>query len=149
MIKITVHEGGQTDALKEFENEQWPIADREHFGDEMPDFTKKKYIIVAKEEDRIVGFIKMETDMGVAKINSLLVHADFQGKGVGSALIQEAEAQTTQNECHTIILETGEDWHARKFYEKQGYTVITNLKKYYGKGILYSWRKGLKHHNGE
>lgn len=143
MSKITIHEGEQKDLLKAFEDEQWPIADKEHFGDEMPDFTKKKYTVVAEDNGQIVGFIKMETDMGVATINSLLVHADFQRSGIGTELIKKAESQAIDNNCHLIKLETGEGWLAKNFYEKHGYETIAHLKGYYGKRDFVLMQKSI------
>ena len=133
MTKITVHEGDQIDALKEFKEEQWPIADKEHYGDKILNFSNPKYTILAKEDDQIVGFICMEIDMGVAIINDLLVHNEFQRKGIASALMQKAEEKAKEEECHILKLETGDDWGAKNFYETQGYTVIANLKQYYDK----------------
>lgn len=143
MFSIEYHEGIRKDLLNEFETEQWPIADKEHFGDEMPDFTKQKYTILAKEDSQTVGFIKMETDMGVATIHSLLVHNEFQGKGVGTALIKQAEEIAKEKACHMIKLETGKDWHAKPFYESQGFVTVTELKEYYGKRDFVLMEKRL------
>ena len=143
MISIESFDGIRKDILEEFEKEQWPIADKKHFGDEMPDFTKKHYTILAKENSQIVGFIKMEIDMGVATVSSLLVHDNTQRKGVGSALLQKAEDIAQQESSHVITLQTGESWDAKNFYEAQGYKVTAKLHHYYGKQDFVFMEKRL------
>ena len=133
MIDITIHEGEQKDLLQRFEGEQWPLADRLHYGDRIPDLSIKKYTILAQEGDKIIGYIYLETDMGVAAINSLLVHNDFQRKGVASELMQNAEEKAKTEGCHLLKVETGKEWGAKQFYESQGFATTANLKEYYDK----------------
>lgn len=133
MIEISIHETELRDLLQSFSDEQWPIADKEHHGDVPPDFLTRKYTILAKENDQIVGYMYLEIDMGVALINSLLVHNNFQRKGVASELTRKAEEKAKKESCHILKLETGKNWGSMKFYESQGYAVIADLKQYYNK----------------
>lgn len=71
----------------------------------------------------IVGLIELKIDQGIAKIESLLVGRETQGKGVGSKLVQAGERWVIKNNAHKIILETGLGWDAISFYEKAGYQV--------------------------
>lgn len=79
------------EALEQFKSKVWPIADREHYGDQMPNFTKEEFMLVATEGEEIVGYISVLIDSGVDQIEPLMV--DPRGTGIGSVLIQAAEAK--------------------------------------------------------
>jgi len=143
MTDITIHEGEQKDFLKAFEDEQWPLADKQHYGERMPNFSINKYTILAQEGDKIIGYMYLETDMGVAKVNSLLVHNEFQRKGIASALMKKAEEKAKTEGCHILTVETGKEWGAKEFYESQGFTTIANLKEYYGKNDFVLMEKRI------
>ncbi len=132
VLKISVYKGIKKSMLKAFEDEQWPIADKEHYGDAIPHFRKQKYTIVAIEGSLIVGHAYLFIDTGVATIDSLLVHHTLRRKGIASALLQEAESKAKVENCHVVSLETGRDWKAKEFYEKHGYTTRAILEGYYG-----------------
>lgn len=143
MMRIRSYKGVKKKMLKTFEHEQWPIADKEHYGNEMPDFRYQKYSIIASEGADILGFIFLTINVGVATIDSLLVHESLRRKGIASSLLKKAEEKAKKEGCHLIRLETGEDWSARKFYEKHGYTVRALLKGYYGKRDFVLMDKGI------
>ena len=119
--------------LKAFEKQEWIHADKEHYGENLPDFTKTTYTYIAQEDKKIIGFIKFTTDLGVACIDSLMVGRTAQRKGIGSQLVQKAEQEAKKLGCHKVWLETGVDWSARKLYESLGYTLRCTLPKYYAK----------------
>lgn len=129
-MHITEITEGQSEALEIFKSQVWPVADREHYGDTQPDFEKKNFTLVAKEGDDIVGYVSIIIDSGVAQIEPLMVHP--RGKGIGSALIQAAEARAKEMGTHKLWLETGSTWDAKKFYEKHGYSVRTILPNHTG-----------------
>lgn len=132
MIDIACHKGSQKKLLRAFESEQWPLADAEHYGENLPSFHKSTWTLIAEERGKIIGFVTVLVDTGVCRIESLLVHNRWRRKRVGAALLTEAEDLALEKGCHVMILETGEDWHARFFYEKHGYAVRAELKGYYG-----------------
>ena len=133
MIQIKCHTGIKKELLKEFEEEQWPIADKEHYGNNLPNFEKSQYTIIASSESGIVGYIYMSIDMGVTKIDSLLVHSEHQRKGIASSLLKKAELKAAKELCHVLTVETGFNWKAKEFYESHGYEVTVILKEYYDK----------------
>ena len=130
MVKITLHSGEKRELLKKFESEQWPIADKEHYGDDA-EYGKAKYTLIAYEKEKVVGNIYMSTEMGVATIDSLLVHNEFQRLGIATELLQQAELKAKEDSCHVVRIETGKAWKARIFYEKQGYETIATFFNYY------------------
>lgn len=51
----------------------------------------------------------------------------MQGKGIGSFFIQEIEELIKKQGMNGIILNTEKDYPSQKFYEKNGFEVITDL----------------------
>lgn len=131
-MKINCFDGHQKDLVKDIESE-WPDADKEHYGDSLPNFNKSDHTLIAYENDIAIGFIFMSIDTGVATIDSILVRNAFRNKGIGTDLLKEAETKAIEKKCHVIKLETGKDWGAKSLYESQGYELRAELKEYYGK----------------
>lgn len=132
MMTLDVLDGLQKELLKPFEDEQWPLADEEHYGHDLPAFRKDIRTIVASEDGRIIGFAEIFVDTGVAHLENIIVHAKERGRNVGSALLAKAEETAKTLGVHRMKTETGADWGARTFYEKHGYVVRAELKNYYG-----------------
>lgn len=109
--------------LKKFNDAEWKKADYEHYGKALPDFGVLNHTFIAEELGIIIGQIEIKINQGVAQIESLLVGSEYQGKGVGRQLVQEAEKWMIQNGAHKVTLETGLYWSAKIFYEKLGYEV--------------------------
>jgi GNAT superfamily N-acetyltransferase len=109
--------------FKEFKTIEWKKADDDHYGDNPPNFAVFEQTFVAEADGELIGQIELKIDQGVAKIESLLVGSEQQGRGIGRELVITGEAWVIQNGAHKITLETGESWKAKKFYEKLGYEV--------------------------
>lgn len=116
-----------------FKKKEWVHADAEHYGDTLPDLTKYEYTYVAKEHGNIVGAIDILIDTGVLSIESLLVAEHAQRRGIGAALVTQAEETAKIHHCHKIWIVTGFEWHARKLYESLGYTLRCILPTYFDK----------------
>lgn len=114
-------------ALEIFKNNEYPALDREHYGDNPPNFVPKEVTLIIKEDEEIIGFITIVIKAGITYIDSLLVGAKYRHKGVGQQLVRSAEDKAKELGSHKIWLETGIDWPAKSFYEKLGYTVRTVL----------------------
>lgn len=114
-------------AFERFKEIEWKKADDEHYGDKPPSFDVLTKTFLAKDQKNVIGQIEVKINQGVAKIESLLVGSDSQGRGVGGELVRVAEGWVTENGAHKITLETGKAWKARNFYEKLGYEVRSIL----------------------
>lgn len=117
--------------LADFTAIAWADADREHYGAEMPNFHKEQIALLAVEAGNIIGYIKLFLDMGVVLLESLVVHPERKGQGIGAELLLAAEQTIKAKGAHRIWLETGSDWKARQFYEKHGYLLRSTLPDYY------------------
>jgi ribosomal protein S18 acetylase RimI-like enzyme len=117
--------------LEAFKALAWASADREHYGENQPDFKKEEMFLLAEAAGEIFGYIRCIYDMGVVMIESLIVHPEKKGQGIGSKLLLTAEEKVKDMGAHRIHLETGSDWRSRGFYEKHGYAVRETLPDYY------------------
>lgn len=89
---------------------------------------------VAIEKRNIVGVIYFKIEIwwsGPAmEIEDLVVKKEFQGKGIGKALLQKAEAFAKKKKVTRVVLNTNRHSAARKFYEKAGYEWLKNTVAY-------------------
>ena len=122
----------QESELKIFKGFVWPEADREHYGETQPNFSRDEFTLISKEDNEIVGYISVIIDTGVAQIEPLMVKPDLKGKGIGTRLLQAAEEKAKSLGAHKVWLETGSDWQAKGFYEKHDYQVRTVLPNHSG-----------------
>ena len=129
IIEFTSNDQESFELLK---SSSWPAADAEHYGTNPPQFFEETFTLLAKEDERAMGYIKVTCDSGVAKIDELMIDSDRKGQGIGTELLQAAEEKTKSLDCHKIWLETGSDWKAKDFYLKHGYQVRTVLPNHTG-----------------
>ena len=71
----------------------------------------------------IVGFAEFEPN---GHIDCFYVHHEFQGKGVGSALMATIEANAATNKIHRIYSEVSIT--AKPFFESKGFQVVKQQK---------------------
>lgn len=85
-------------------------------------------IFVAVEDNQVVGFIGAEIGFAfeisgkVMRIIALAIDKDYQKKGIGKKLIQEAEKYGIKRQVTTIAVNSGlSRTGAHEFYKKQGF----------------------------
>lgn len=62
-------------------------------------------------------------DGPVALLDELYVVADQRGRGIGTKLLNAAERESTRRGAQLVEVNVdGDDAHARRFYERHGYT---------------------------
>jgi len=70
-----------TKKIKDFEKEEWHLADLEHYGKSV-DFTKKKHKFVAKNNSgNIIGMLDLAIEVNLAFVEGLLVSSKHRKKG--------------------------------------------------------------------
>ena len=99
--------------------------------EELKDIIDNKYMFVAKENGKVVGYILIgkivegiKTGYKYRKelpIDAMIVDDDMRGKGIGTKLIEYVINLAKKNKCTGIRLTVNEEnTSARKLYEKVG-----------------------------
>ena len=97
-------------------------------------FNKKgSFNVVAEEDGRLVGYaVAMPLDLFSADIESIAVDPDFHGRGIGTLIIREIEAEMIKRGyLHSILEVRDRNDEAIGFYKKNGYTALDYLPTYY------------------
>ena len=73
-------------------------------------------------EKQLVGSIRAKDELGVCAIGRLIVHPNFQGRGIGSKLLGAIEARFSEVRIYELF--TGSTSVANiRLYQKPGYTI--------------------------
>lgn len=86
-------------------------------------------VFVYKEYDTIQGFVTVKLKTDFSQIGLIAVDNNYQGKGIGQALLKTADQYTTEMRLNKIRVVTQEDnFQAMRFYEKSGF--VQESKEY-------------------
>jgi GNAT superfamily N-acetyltransferase len=86
------------------------------------------YAWVAVEKDTLAGFLSAEAAGDALHVWELAVHADFQGRGMGRALMEHAMEAAEADRFQAVTLTTFRDvpWN-EPFYRKLGFQTLSGL----------------------
>lgn len=112
------------DVYRAFYPDNWRVSQQKAVEDVCADENTKVWI--ALDASSTVGFVavKLDPEFKMGEIYIVAVDPDFQGHGIGSALIEFALAQMKDAGMSIAMVETGGDpGHApaRRTYEKLGF----------------------------
>ena len=105
-------------------------------------------IMVKDERGRVVAGLIGKTLWRALSIDVLFVHEDFRGRGLGSALLQEAENEARQRNCHLALLTTISA-RAKECYLKNGYNIIGKVPNFPAGHSTFELSKLLSKKTGE
>jgi len=92
---------------------------------------QRDLLLVALERGEIVGLAWVITTRALdraAYLRLLLVAEGEQSRGVGAALLRDAERRARASGCrHLVLLVTSANRRARTFYARRGYRHVGNL----------------------
>lgn len=94
--------------------------------------------IVEEERGRMRGYamVLFNTGTSLARLYSLAVDPDFQGRGIGRALLNAAEGSALEHDCITMRLEIRRDNLAGiALYKAAGYRKFGDHPNYYEDGM--------------
>jgi len=94
-------------------------------------------IFLARSKDDIVGFVQLFSTYSTVSLqpvyilNDLFVAPEFRKKGVGAALLQEAQRFCSRMEYKGLALETAVDNPAQALYERLGWQKDVHCFHYF------------------
>ncbi|MEP3048614.1 MAG: GNAT family N-acetyltransferase [Roseibium sp.] len=101
----------------------WSIAPLVETRDEFVKALETNHIIVARIGSTIAGSIRAREEKNVCHIGRLFVTEEFQGRGIGSALVQTIEDRFSHVERFSLFTGHLSDENIR-LYRMLGYEVI-------------------------
>ncbi len=117
-----------------FQHDPWSV---EMFWGELAWVPDTRYYRVAEDETgRMVGYAGLMAVRDEGTIQTVGVHPDLHGSGLGHALLDELLAEATRRDCRQIFLEVRADNRpALGLYERFGFTTLGRRRDYYGPGV--------------
>ena len=114
----------------------------------------KDLFLVALDDDTIIGYVVGEIELMGKKSNprkaghvmNIAVKSGYQGRGVGSMLLDEIEARFIKGKADVAYLEVREsNVNAQNVYKHRGYEYVRTAKDYYGDEDGFIMSKRLDH----
>jgi|Deesub1362A_J573_1020465.scaffolds.fasta_scaffold01033_4 ribosomal-protein-alanine N-acetyltransferase len=93
-------------------------------------FFVKGTLLVAEEEENILGYIAGEIREEVSRVASICVHPDFRKKGIGKALLEKFERKSKET-SKLILLECNRSNPSLDFFLKMKFGIIGLVLNYY------------------
>lgn len=105
-----------------------------------------KYV-VAKVDDKIIGFGGMWLIIDEGHITNIAVHPEFREYGVGSKILEELITICKDHMAHSMTLEVrASNLPAQSLYKKYGFLEEGLRKKYYqdtGEDAILMWKRDV------
>ena len=124
--------------VRAFADAAWERFDLETWGHT---FERKRLVLTAQLDGRLIGVAIGWTGMGVAFLSELIVDASVRGRGTGSALLAAFEERAKSRGCPRMALRTEEGGPARRFYESHGWRVEARFEDWFDGSTFVQMRK--------
>ena len=116
--------------VREFLAREWPLADRGLFGADL-DWTSRPVVVEARAGRELAGVALGEAVAGMARLHDLLVAERHRGQGLGGRLVELFCARAADLGAARCFLRCPDTPRHRRFYERQGFTAVAVLPRYY------------------
>ena len=83
------------------------------------------FLKAVNSENRIIGSVRVRDDNQTLYVNTLIVHPDFQGQGIGTQLLKEVEERMPQ--LRYEIFTSDKSVLNIKLYERMGYRIFKTV----------------------
>ncbi|MEZ0277478.1 MAG: GNAT family N-acetyltransferase [Roseimicrobium sp.] len=87
-----------------------------------PEHDSKPLVLLAREGDTVIGGLIATTQFSWLRISIMATHPDWRGRGIGVALLAEAERVAIERGCIHAHVDTM-SYQAPEFYLKHGFRV--------------------------
>lgn len=88
--------------------------------------------MVAKAEERVVGFMVYELHRNLLHILNFAVRPSFQRRGVGTAMVNKLIGKLSSERRNRLMLEICEtNLNAQLFFRAKGFRAVSVLKDFY------------------
>ena len=124
--------------IREFNNRTSP----QHRAIREPGAVQPLHVILKDETGQVIGGLSGSLYWGWFDIDNFFIPAELRGNGIGTSLLQTAEALAKQKGAAQCFLFTFE-FQARTFYEGHGYRIVGKLEGYPPGSTYYWMRKDL------
>ena len=115
-----------------FPVDAWPL---QMFVDELSQPETRRYLI-AEAPDGIVGYAGLMCIEPIADVQTIAVVPEYEGRGIGSALLRELISEGRRRGAADLLLEVRADNpRAQKLYRRFGFEQIHVRRKYYRDGV--------------
>ena len=116
---------------KLFPIDAWPL---QMFFDELAQVDTRRYV-VAEVDGHIVAYAGLMCIEPIADIQTIAVVPEFEGKGIGSAILSELIAEARRRRAADVLLEVRADNpRAQSLYLRFGFEQIHIRPRYYRDG---------------
>lgn len=116
-----------------FRHDPWST---EMFWGELAWVPDTRYYQVADAAGRLVGYAGLMAVRDDATVQTIGVHPDLHGAGLGHALLELLLAEAARRGCREVFLEVQADNRpALGLYERFGFTTLGRRRDYYGRGL--------------
>ncbi|MFJ3956212.1 ribosomal protein S18-alanine N-acetyltransferase [Arthrobacter sp. NPDC090010] len=118
--------------LRLFPGDAWPL---EMFEAELAQTETREYF-VATIGGTVVGYAGLMCIPPIADVQTIAVIPEFEGRGIGSALLRTLLQRAANGQAEDVLLEVREDNpRAQALYLRFGFERIAVRKRYYKGGI--------------
>ena len=115
-----------------FPSTPWTAAG---FWSELVGVPDTRYYVVAEDGSGLAGYAGLFVVGTEADVQTVAVHPDRQGTGLGRLLVEDLLAQARSRGCSRVMLEVREDNDAaRRLYDRLGFEQVAVRRGYYGPG---------------
>ena len=115
-----------------FPADAWPLH---MFFDELSQTDTRRYL-VAETASGIVGYAGLMCIEPIADVQTIAVVPEFEGRGIGSALLTRLIGEAGQRGAQDVLLEVRADNpRAQQLYLRFGFVQIHVRRRYYRDGV--------------
>jgi predicted N-acetyltransferase YhbS len=100
---------------------------------QQPEHEARSLVLLARAEARVVGGLFAETQFAWLRISIMAVKPAWRSRGLGGALLAEAERQAIARGCRHVYVDTME-YQAPRFYRAHGYQVAGEIPDWDSRG---------------